>query len=45
MLIRQASVESFFAMAQNPDYLAGIGHRSAALEDSRLLPIVEIDQI
>lgn len=45
MLVRQASVESFFAMAQNAEYLAGLGHRSAALEDSRLLPIVEIDRI
>jgi hypothetical protein len=26
------------AFAQNTAYLAGIGHRAAALEDSRLLP-------
>jgi uncharacterized protein (DUF1330 family) len=45
MLVRQESVQSFLAMAQNPEYLAGIGHRSAALEDSRLLPIVEVGQI
>jgi hypothetical protein len=36
-----ASVDDFFAFASNPAYLAGIGHRTAALEDSRLLPIVE----
>lgn len=41
MLVEHRSVEAFFAMAQNDDYLAGLGHRVAALEDSRLLPIVE----
>lgn len=41
MLVRQESVASFMAFASNQDYLAGMGHRVAALEDSRLLPIVE----
>jgi hypothetical protein len=41
MLVRQSSVESFFAFASNPEYLAGTGHRTAAILDSRLLPIVE----
>jgi hypothetical protein len=41
MLVKQASVEDFFAFATNQEYLAGIGHRTAGLEDSRLLPIVE----
>ena len=41
MLIRQASVQDFLAFATNDAYLAGIGHRTAALEDSRLLPLVE----
>jgi hypothetical protein len=41
MLIRQASVADFFAFATDEGYLAGIGHRTAALEDSRLLPIVD----
>jgi hypothetical protein len=40
MLVRQSSIESFLAFASNPAYLAGIGHRTAALEDSRLLPLV-----
>jgi uncharacterized protein (DUF1330 family) len=40
MLIRQASIDSFMAFADNPDYLAGLGHRRAALADSRLLPMV-----
>ncbi len=41
MLVRQSSIESFIAFASNPEYLAGVGHRTAALVDSRLLPLVE----
>jgi len=41
MLVKQRTIESFFAFASNPEYLAGIGHRTAAILDSRLLPIVE----
>ncbi|MDX2165512.1 MAG: DUF1330 domain-containing protein [Deltaproteobacteria bacterium] len=40
MLIRQHSVEDFMAFASHREYLAGMGHRAAALEDSRLLPLV-----
>lgn len=40
MLVRQRSVDSFVAFASNAAYLAGLGHRTAALEDSRLLPLV-----
>ena len=40
MLVRQASVAAFLAFASNKEYLTGIGHRTAALEDSRLLPLV-----
>jgi hypothetical protein len=43
MLVQQSSVESFLAFASHEAYLAGIGHRTAALEDSRLLPLSEID--
>ena len=39
MLVRQQSVESFLSFASNEGYLAGLGHRTAALEDSRLLPL------
>ena len=35
------SVQDFMAFASNPAYLSGIGHRQAALEDSRLLPLIE----
>lgn len=41
MLVRQSSVASFLAFASNKGYLSGIGHRLAALEDSRLLPLVQ----
>jgi len=40
LLVRQSSVASFMAFASEQGYLAGIGHRTAALEDSRLLPLV-----
>jgi len=40
MLVRQSSVAAFLKFASNQDYLSGIGHRLAALEDSRLLPLV-----
>ena len=43
MLIRQRSLQDFLAFAQNPAYLVGIGHRTAALEDSRLLPLIPHD--
>lgn len=42
MLIRQKSVESFLSFASHQGYLKGLGHRTAALEDSRLLPLVEL---
>jgi hypothetical protein len=38
--VRQSSVQSFLAFASNQGYLSGMGHRTAALEDSRLLPLV-----
>lgn len=42
MLVRQRSVASFLAFANHREYLAGIGHRTAAVEDSRLLPLKEL---
>ena len=42
LLIRQKSLSEFFAFASNPEYLVGLGHRTAAVEDSRLLPLVEV---
>ena len=43
MLIKQNSVNDFMAFSTNKEYMAGLGHRTAALEDSRLLPLVESD--
>jgi len=45
MVVRQSSVESFLQFATHQSYLAGIGHRTAALEDSRLLPLSEINSV
>lgn len=39
MLVRQSSVAAFLAFASHDAYLAGLGHRAAAIEDSRLLPL------
>jgi uncharacterized protein (DUF1330 family) len=41
LLIRQQSVQSFMAFAQDTEYMKILGHRTAALEDSRLLPLIE----
>jgi hypothetical protein len=41
MLVCQSSVASFLAFASHDAYLAGLGHRTAALEDSRLLPLTD----
>jgi hypothetical protein len=40
MLVQQASVAAFLAFASNREYLSGIVHRTAALTDSRLLPLI-----
>lgn len=41
LLVKQNSVDSFIAFESDKDYMKGIGHRTAALSDSRLLPIIE----
>ena len=42
LLVRQKSVESFMAFATDEGYLEGVGHRTAALADARLLPLIEL---
>ena len=42
MLVSQSSVSSFLALASRDAYRAGLGHRTAALEDARLLPLTEL---
>ena len=40
MLVKQSSLQSFLAFASNPAYLKAMAHRTAALADSRLLPLL-----
>jgi uncharacterized protein (DUF1330 family) len=42
MLVRQKSAQAFIAFATDRAYLAGLGHRTAAIEDSRLLPLTAL---
>jgi hypothetical protein len=42
MLVKQSSVQAFMAFAAHNACLAGLGHRTAAIEDSRLLPLVQM---
>lgn len=39
LVVRHASVDAFLSFAGNEAYMAGIGHRLAAIADSRLLPL------
>ena len=39
LLVQYPDLSAFLAMTQSPEYAAGAGHRTAALADSRLLPI------
>ena len=39
LLVEHESAEQFIAFAQDPDYLKIAGHRTAALVDSRLVPV------
>ena len=43
MLIKQNSLQDFMQFASNTEYLKGIGHRNAAICDSRLLPLIAVD--
>ena len=42
MLVRHESLQALMDMADDPAFQAVIGHRTAALEDSRLLPLVDV---
>jgi hypothetical protein len=42
LLVRQKSPQAFIAFVSNEGYLAGLGHRTAAIEDSRLLPLTAL---
>jgi len=40
LLVRHRSVEAFMSFASNDGFLAGMEHRTAAVLDSRLIPLV-----
>jgi len=40
MMVKQNSLDDFLAFASDEEYLKGIGHRSAAALDTRLLPVI-----
>ncbi|MFM5950082.1 MAG: DUF1330 domain-containing protein [Novosphingobium sp.] len=44
LLVRQASTEAMMAFPDDAAYMAGLAHRTAALADSRLLPIAPLGQ-
>lgn len=41
MIVNHQGLDALRDLADDPEYMAGIGHQTAALEDSGLLPIVE----
>ena len=43
LIVKHQSVIKFMEFAQHKEYLKHAGHRTAALEDSRLLPSTEIN--
>lgn len=45
MLIKQNSLADFMAFASDPQYMKILGHRQAAIDDSRLLPAKGIDSL
>jgi hypothetical protein len=45
LLIRQKSVDSFIAFATDQKYMKGIGHRVAAIRDSRIVPLEDIPEL
>ena len=45
LLVRYPSAGAFLSMTSDPAYLAGVGHRTAAVEDSRLLPLEPTERV
>jgi hypothetical protein len=44
MLVRQKDLQTFLAFATDDAIQAALVHRTAAVEDSRLLPLAEVDR-
>lgn len=45
LLVRYPSIDAFLSMTSDPGYLVTVGHRTAAVEDSRLLPLEPTDRV
>tara|TARA_R110000868_G_scaffold74471_2_gene215391 strand:- start:1375 stop:1803 length:429 start_codon:yes stop_codon:yes gene_type:complete len=45
MIIKQKSLDSFLSFPSDPQYQVVLGHREAAIVDSRLLPIEAISSL
>ncbi len=45
LLVRYPSIDAFLSMTSDPGYLATVGHRTAAVEDSRLLPLEPTERV
>lgn len=45
LLVRYPSVEAFLSMTSDDQYVATVGHRTAALEDSRLFPLQPTERV
>lgn len=45
MLVRQSSVERFLSFAEDPEILSALAYRTAAVSDSRLLPLAPRDTL
>lgn len=45
LLVRYPDVAAFLRMTSSEEYLATVGHRTAALADSRLLPLESTDRV
>lgn len=45
LLVRYPSIDAFLSMTSDPGYLSTVGHRTAAVEDSRLLPLEPTDRV
>ena len=43
LTVRYPSLQAFLGFASDGEYLKTVGHRTAALEDSRLLPLVPLE--
>jgi uncharacterized protein (DUF1330 family) len=41
LLVRYPSLDAFLEMIDSPEYKSSVHHRTAAIDDSRLIPMLE----